>query len=47
MMFDISYSRESDAIKKNEPVIDWLDANIGRVSIKISLLTSYGEQVSS
>ena len=39
-MFDISYSRESDAIKKNEPVIDWLDANIGRVSIKISLLTT-------
>ena len=46
MMFDISYSRESDAIKKNEPVIDWLDANIGRVSIKISLLTSYSQQVS-
>ena len=35
MTFNISYSRESDAIKKNEPVIDWLDANIGRVSIKI------------
>ena len=25
-------SRESDATKKNEPVIDWLDANVGRVS---------------
>ena len=46
MMFDISYSRESDAIKKNEPVIDWLDANIGRVSIKIPLLTCYSQQVS-
>ena len=46
MTFNISYSRESDAIKKNEPVIDWLDANIGRVSIKILLLTSYSQQVS-
>ena len=46
MMFDISFSRESDAIKKNEPVIDWLDANIGRVSIKIPLLTSHIQQVS-
>ena len=45
-MFDSSYSRESDAIKKNEPVIDWLDANIGRVSIKIPLLTSHIQQVS-
>ena len=26
------FSRESDASKKNEPVIDWLDANVGRVS---------------
>ena len=26
------FFRESDASKKNEPVIDWLDANVGRVS---------------
>ena len=46
LAFNISYSRESDAIKKNEPVIDWLDANIGRVSIKIPSLTSHIQQVS-
>lgn len=36
--------RESDAIKKNEPVIDWLDANIGRSEVQtpemIRLLTT-------
>ena len=31
-------SRESDASKKNEPVIDWLDANVGRVSENLSHL---------
>jgi len=36
--------RESDASKKNEPVIDWLDANVGRAEVQtpemIRLLTT-------
>jgi len=36
--------RESDATKKNEPVIDWLDANVGRAEVQtpemIRLLTT-------